>query len=218
MGTLIGMILRSRPASWCSIAGSNRCQTPRLPTRRLAGRVARSGETSGQQPCHSWAESEHLSGPARRPRPRRGGAGLGIREHRRSTCPSSATCCSREPQPLILLVRASAVPRFHHQWYGHVQPHPPPVLRGATFGSVKTISQRELRNDNAEVIRGVEAGESYTVTRRGVPVALVVPLRGATDLRCDRPAKRRPTYAEQRRVRAGTTTTTLLEDLRGEDR
>ena len=58
MGTLIGMILRSRPASWCSIAGSNRRQTPRLPTRRRAGRVARSGETSGQQPCHSCAESD----------------------------------------------------------------------------------------------------------------------------------------------------------------
>jgi hypothetical protein len=58
MGTLIGMILRSRPASWCSIAGSNRRQTPRLPTRRRAGRVARSGETSGQQPCHSRAESD----------------------------------------------------------------------------------------------------------------------------------------------------------------
>jgi hypothetical protein len=57
MGTLIGMILRSRPTSWCSIAGSNRRQTPRLPTRRRAGRVARSGETSGQQPCHSRAES-----------------------------------------------------------------------------------------------------------------------------------------------------------------
>ena len=27
------------------------------------------------------------------------------------------------------------------------------------------------RNDNAVIIRGVEAGEEYTVTRRGVPVA-----------------------------------------------
>ena len=38
-----------------------------------------------------------------------------------------------------------------------------------------TISQRQLRNDNAEVIRRVEAGESFTVTKRGTPVADLVP-------------------------------------------
>lgn len=39
---------------------------------------------------------------------------------------------------------------------------------------VKTISQRELKNDYAEILRGVEAGEEYTVTRPGVPVARLV--------------------------------------------
>ncbi len=82
--------------------------------------------------------------------------------------------------------------------------------------AVKTISQRELRNDNAEVIRGVEQGETYTVTRRGVPVARVVPLDHRTDLRCDRPAKKRPTYSTQARVRISTSTSELMDDLRGE--
>jgi prevent-host-death family protein len=81
---------------------------------------------------------------------------------------------------------------------------------------VKTISQRELRNDNAEVIRGVEHGETYMVTRRGVPVARLVPLSEGTDLRCDRPAKRRPTYSTQTRVRISTSTSDLLDDLRGD--
>lgn len=81
---------------------------------------------------------------------------------------------------------------------------------------VKTISQRELRNDNAEVIRGVERGESYTVTRHGVPVAHLVPVGLAPDLRCDRPAKRRPTYAAQPRVRISTPTSELLDDVRGD--
>jgi len=81
---------------------------------------------------------------------------------------------------------------------------------------VKTISQRELRNDNAEVIRGVEQGETYTVTRRGVPIARLVPLGDATDLRCDRPAKKRPTYATQARIRISTPSSELLEDLRGD--
>lgn len=37
------------------------------------------------------------------------------------------------------------------------------------------IAQRELRNNNAEILNRVEAGESFTVTRNGVPVADVVP-------------------------------------------
>ncbi len=39
------------------------------------------------------------------------------------------------------------------------------------------ISQRELRNESAAIMRGVERGESYTVTRNGTPVARLVPMR-----------------------------------------
>jgi prevent-host-death family protein len=42
----------------------------------------------------------------------------------------------------------------------------------------ETIGQRELRNDNAEIMRRVEAGESFTVTRNGRPVADLVPHHG----------------------------------------
>ena len=42
---------------------------------------------------------------------------------------------------------------------------------------VRVIPQRELRNRNAEVIDAVSAGESFVVTRNGVPVAELVPLR-----------------------------------------
>lgn len=38
-----------------------------------------------------------------------------------------------------------------------------------------TISQRELRNDSGAVMRRVEAGERFTVTRNGVPVADLTP-------------------------------------------
>lgn len=37
------------------------------------------------------------------------------------------------------------------------------------------IGQRDLRNDNAEIMRRVEAGERFTVTRHGVPIADLVP-------------------------------------------
>jgi prevent-host-death family protein len=43
----------------------------------------------------------------------------------------------------------------------------------------KTIAQRELRNDNAKVIDAVASGESFVVTRNGVPVAELRPIRRA---------------------------------------
>ncbi len=38
-----------------------------------------------------------------------------------------------------------------------------------------TISQRELRNDSGTIMRRVQAGERFTVTRNGVPVADLLP-------------------------------------------
>jgi prevent-host-death family protein len=43
----------------------------------------------------------------------------------------------------------------------------------------KTIAQRELRNDNAKVIEAVVAGESFVITRNGVPVAELRPIQSA---------------------------------------
>lgn len=40
----------------------------------------------------------------------------------------------------------------------------------------KTISQRELRNDSAAVLREVQAGRTLIVTRNGVPVAELRPI------------------------------------------
>jgi prevent-host-death family protein len=39
------------------------------------------------------------------------------------------------------------------------------------------ITQRELRNDSAAVLREVEAGRTLIVTRNGTPVAELRPLR-----------------------------------------
>lgn len=46
----------------------------------------------------------------------------------------------------------------------------------------RTIPQRELRNNIGAVLRAAEAGETFTVTVRGKPVARVVPA-GAPDFR-----------------------------------
>ena len=39
----------------------------------------------------------------------------------------------------------------------------------------RAVSQRELRNDSGAIMRRVQQGERFTVTRNGVPVADLVP-------------------------------------------
>jgi antitoxin (DNA-binding transcriptional repressor) of toxin-antitoxin stability system len=41
----------------------------------------------------------------------------------------------------------------------------------------KVITQRMLRNDSGEIMRGLDRGESYIVTRNGVPVGELQPVR-----------------------------------------
>jgi len=44
----------------------------------------------------------------------------------------------------------------------------------------REITQREFRNDSAAIMRGVERGESFTITRNGTPIARLIPLRRRT--------------------------------------
>ncbi|MGH2842569.1 MAG: type II toxin-antitoxin system Phd/YefM family antitoxin [Solirubrobacteraceae bacterium] len=41
----------------------------------------------------------------------------------------------------------------------------------------ETISQRELRNNSGEIMRRLDAGEEFIVTRNGVPVGELKPVR-----------------------------------------
>ncbi len=41
---------------------------------------------------------------------------------------------------------------------------------------MRTISQRELRNDSAAVMRELDRGESFVVTRNGIPVGELRPI------------------------------------------
>ncbi|WP_067648359.1 type II toxin-antitoxin system Phd/YefM family antitoxin [Nocardia harenae] len=45
---------------------------------------------------------------------------------------------------------------------------------------MRTIQQRDLRNDSGKVLAAVEAGESFTITRNGKPVAELRPLTRRT--------------------------------------
>ena len=41
----------------------------------------------------------------------------------------------------------------------------------------REITQRELRNESGDIMRGLDRGESYVVTRNGVPVGELLPIR-----------------------------------------
>ena len=41
----------------------------------------------------------------------------------------------------------------------------------------REISQRELRNQSGDIMRALDQGESFVVTRNGVPVGELTPLR-----------------------------------------
>lgn len=81
---------------------------------------------------------------------------------------------------------------------------------------MRTISQRELRNDNAQIMRAVEEGEVFTVTRRGVPVARITPYRQEDDLRMIRPATDGPAFRDLPRVPLSESTSSILDELRGD--
>jgi len=42
---------------------------------------------------------------------------------------------------------------------------------------VREITQRELRNQSGEIMRELDEGETFIVTRNGVPVGELTPLR-----------------------------------------
>lgn len=89
-----------------------------------------------------------------------------------------------------------------------------------------TITHRELRNNSAEILRRVEAGETLRVTNNGKPAAVIGPADGMTldDLISRghaRPArgdastlsKLRSRLAEQ--TTSEMTTSEMIEDARG---
>lgn len=80
-----------------------------------------------------------------------------------------------------------------------------------------TISQRELRNESGRVLREVEQGGEFTITRRGTPVARIVPLEGpAGNGLSHRPARRRAVFSIDDMVRSQTPSQKILDELREE--
>lgn len=50
-----------------------------------------------------------------------------------------------------------------------------PVLQSVAMS--RRITQRELRNDSGRIMRALDKGKSFIVTRNGVPVGELIPMR-----------------------------------------
>lgn len=80
---------------------------------------------------------------------------------------------------------------------------------------MKTISQRELRNESGEIMRGLRRGESYRVTSRGVPIGMLGPIDASElDELTLRPGAGLMSFPEG--VRVGERTDDVLAELRGD--
>lgn len=80
---------------------------------------------------------------------------------------------------------------------------------------MRSISQRELRNDSGEVMRQVARGASFRVTSRGEPIALLAPIdsRAGDDLTLRRGTQE---MSFPPGVHAAATTDAALAELRGD--
>jgi prevent-host-death family protein len=81
---------------------------------------------------------------------------------------------------------------------------------------VKTISERDLRERTAEVLRAVTQGETFEVTKRRRGVAQVVPPGEVRELRAIRPATARPAWSRLARPRVQESSCDALDGLRDE--
>lgn len=86
-----------------------------------------------------------------------------------------------------------------------------------------TITHRQMRNDSAEVLRRVEAGETITVTNNGRPVARLSPMTKSVldeleELGQVRPATLPLGSLSRPTARSDTTTAEIIADVRGSDR
>lgn len=91
-----------------------------------------------------------------------------------------------------------------------------------TRARLERISHRELRNNSAEILRRVAAGESFEVTNHGQVVAELSPPRQTSELERLRAAGRtrpattpRDAVWEIEPVTSPVTTQEMIDDLRG---
>ncbi len=91
----------------------------------------------------------------------------------------------------------------------------------ATVCDMEEITHRQMRNDSAEVLRRVAAGETLLVTNNGQPAAIIGPPQGDVLAMLAAQGQLREALASPETLRAITrrrpsrTTAEILDDVRG---
>jgi len=80
----------------------------------------------------------------------------------------------------------------------------------------RSIPHRELRNNSSEILRAVEAGESFTVTNHGRPVAKLVPIEDELPPLNFRPALTRGGSLKIKPIKVDESIQEMLDDMRGD--
>jgi len=86
---------------------------------------------------------------------------------------------------------------------------------------MESISHRELRNNSAEVLRKVAAGESFVITNNGRPVARIVPSVQSVLDELIESGQARPALesldglADVKPQKSSMTSKEILDDIRG---
>ena len=85
------------------------------------------------------------------------------------------------------------------------------------YEMARTIPHRELRNNSSAILDRVRNGETFEVTNRGEPVAILSPPdRSPIDRLRVQPAARRGEFGRIEGVEVEGSSTEVLGDLRGE--
>jgi prevent-host-death family protein len=80
----------------------------------------------------------------------------------------------------------------------------------------RSIPHRELRNNSSEILRAVEAGESFTVTNHGRPVAKLVPIDDELPPLNFRPALTRGGIEKIKPIKIDTSVQEIIDFERGD--
>lgn len=80
----------------------------------------------------------------------------------------------------------------------------------------RSIPHRELRNNSSEILRAVEAGESFTVTNHGRPVARLVPIEDELPPLNFRPALTRGGIEKIEPIKIDTSVQEIIDFERGD--
>ena len=91
----------------------------------------------------------------------------------------------------------------------------------ATLCYMRTVRHREMRNNSAEILRAVAAGETIQITNNGKVAAILSPPSESVPRRLIAEGKARPPLrpmsdlAQVKPTKSKVTTAEVLDDLRG---